>query len=57
MSPGLLISTGFDIKAAVPGGVWLQKDREVYFCNTGRAADGETLCWKLRVPVKGQRCQ
>jgi hypothetical protein len=57
MSPGLLISTGFDIKAAIPGGVWLQKDREVYFCNTGRAADGESLCWKLRVPVKGQACQ
>jgi len=57
MSPGLLISTGFDIKAAIPGGVWLQKDREVYFCNSGRAAEGETLCWKLRVPVKGQPCQ
>lgn len=57
MSPGLLISTGFDIKAAIPGGLWLQKDREVYFCNSGRAADGEILCWKLRVPVKGQSCQ
>ena len=57
MSPGLLISTGFDIKAAIPGGLWLQKDKEVYFCNSGRAADGETLCWKLRIPVKGQACQ
>ena len=57
MSPGLLITTGFDIKAAIPGGLWLQKDKEVYFCNSGRAADGETLCWKLRVPVKGQSCQ
>lgn len=57
MSPGLLISTGFDIKAAIPGGLWLQKDREVYFCNSGRAAEGENLCWKLRVPVKGQSCQ
>ena len=57
MSPGLLNSTGFDIKAAIPGGLWMQKDKDVYFCNSGRAADGETLCWKLRVPVKGQSCQ
>lgn len=57
MSPGLLISTGFDIKAAIPGGLWMQKDKEVYFCNSGRAADGEILCWRLRVPVKGQSCQ
>ena len=44
-------------KAAVPGGLWLQKQKDVYFCNSGRAADGEMLCWKLRVPVKGQPCQ
>jgi hypothetical protein len=56
-SSALLISTGFEIKAAVPGGLWLQKDKDVYFCNSGRASDGEMLCWKLRVPVKGQPCQ
>ena len=57
MSSALLINTGFDIKAAIPGGLWLQKDKEVYFCNSGRATDGEIICWKLRVPVKGQVCQ
>jgi hypothetical protein len=56
-SSALLLSTGFEIKAAVPGGLWLQKQKDVYFCNSGRAADGEMLCWKLRVPVKGQPCQ
>ncbi len=56
-SSALLLSTGFEIKAAVPGGLWLQKQKDVYFCNSGQAADGEMLCWKLRVPVKGQPCQ
>ena len=57
LSAGLLISMGYQIQAAIPGGLWMQKDKEVYFCNSGRAADGETLSWKLRVPVKGQSCQ
>lgn len=51
-----LIARGFDIKAAVVGGLWIQKDREVYFCNSGRAGDSDTLCWRLREPVKGQPC-
>ena len=52
-----LINRGYEIKAAVPGGLWVQKDREVYFCNSGRAIDNEILCWRLREPVKGQICQ
>jgi hypothetical protein len=56
-SPALLVSTGFEIRSAIPGGLWLQKDKEVFFCNSGRATDSEVLCWKLRVPVKGQPCQ
>ncbi len=56
-SAASLISRGFDIKAAVVGGLWIQKDREVYFCNSGRATDAENLCWRLREPVKGQPCQ
>lgn len=55
-SPALLINTGFEIKGSVPGGLWLQKEKEVYFCNSGRAAEGEVLCWKLRIPVRGQPC-
>jgi hypothetical protein len=57
MSAAALINRGFDIKAAVPGGLWVQKDREVYFCNSGRALDNDVLCWRLREPVKGQVCQ
>lgn len=56
LSPALLINTGFEIKAAIPGGLWLQKDKEVYFCNSGRAAVSEILCWKLRIPVRVQSC-
>ena len=57
VSAAALITRGYDIKAAVPGGLWVQKDREVYFCNSGRALDNEILCWRLREPIKGQACQ
>jgi hypothetical protein len=57
VSAASLITRGYDIKAAVPGGLWVQKDREVFFCNSGRALDNEILCWRLREPVKGQACQ
>ncbi|SEO24255.1 hypothetical protein SAMN02990966_01331 [Rhodospirillales bacterium URHD0017] len=57
VSAAALITRGYDIKAAVPGGLWVQKDREVYFCNSGRALDNDVLCWRLREPVKGQVCQ
>lgn len=57
VSAAALIGRGYDIKAAVPGGLWVQKDREVYFCNSGRALDTDVLCWRLREPVKGQTCQ
>jgi hypothetical protein len=57
VSAAALITRGYDIKAAVPGGLWVQKDREVYFCNSGRALDNDVLCWRLREPVKGQICQ
>lgn len=57
VSAAALITRGYDIKAAVPGGLWVQKDREVYFCNSGRALDNDVLCWRLREPVKGQLCQ
>jgi hypothetical protein len=57
VSAAALISKGYDIKAAIPGGLWIQKDREVYFCNSGRALDNDVICWRLREPVKGQPCQ
>ncbi len=57
VSAAALINRGYDIKAAIPGGLWVQKDREVYFCNSGRALDDEVLCWRLREPLKGQACQ
>lgn len=59
--PGLsaadLLGRNYVIKAAVPGGVWLQKKSEVFYCNAGVTRDDETMCWKLRVPLKGQNCR
>ena len=50
-----LLAESFEIKAAVPGGggVWLQK-KTVFFCNSGVTRDDETMCWKIRAPLKGQ---
>ncbi|UYN96860.1 MAG: hypothetical protein KIT25_08020 [Enhydrobacter sp.] len=52
-----LIGSGFDIKAGWPGGLWLQKGKETYFCNPGIAREGAALCWTLREPVTGHPCQ
>ncbi|WP_289295772.1 hypothetical protein [uncultured Reyranella sp.] len=51
-----LLSDSYEIKAAVPGGVWLQKKKDVFYCNAGVTRDDETMCWKIRAPVKGQNC-
>lgn len=51
-----LLAKDFDIKAAVPGGLWLQKKQEVFYCNSGVVKDGDTMCWKLHKPVAGQNC-
>jgi hypothetical protein len=51
-----LLSDGYEIKAAVPGGLWLQKRKDVYYCNAGIIRDDETMCWKIRAPLKGQNC-
>ncbi len=58
--PGLstsdLLADSYEIKAAVPGGVWLQKKKDVFYCNSGVTRDDETMCWKIRAPLKGQDC-
>lgn len=51
-----LLTAGYNIVAAVPGGVWLQKDREAYYCNSARVREGEAICWRLREPSKAA-CQ
>ena len=60
-APGItaasLIANSFEIKAGWPGGLWLQKGRETFLCNTGRVPDNEPICWTLREPVKGSPCQ
>lgn len=56
-SPASLVKAGYTIVGAVTGGIWLQKDRDVLYCNSGRVPEGEVLCWKLREPLKGQPCQ
>ena len=52
-----LLTGGFEIKAAIPGGLWLQKAKETYYCTTNRVPDGQAVCWSLRVPVTGQPCE
>lgn len=51
-----LVSNGYEIKAAVPGGLWLQRQKDVFFCNSGITADDDTMCWKLSAPLKAQGC-
>lgn len=56
-TPAGLIATGYDIKAAVTGGLWLQKDRDVFYCNSaGRLEEKQSLCWQLREPAAGGLC-
>ena len=51
-----LLADSYEIKAAVTGGVWLQKKKDVFYCNSGVTRDDETMCWKIRAPLKGQNC-
>jgi hypothetical protein len=51
-----LFAAGYTVAAAVPGGLWLQKGKELTYCNAARAREGEVICWKLREPLKGQAC-
>jgi hypothetical protein len=57
ITPASLIAGGFDIKAGWAGGLWLQKGKETYFCNTGRVPDNQAVCWTLREPLPGQSCE
>ena len=43
-----MIRAGYEIKAAVPNGLWLQKDKDVYYCNSGRPIEGDVQCWQMR---------
>ena len=43
-----LIRAGYEIKAAVPNGLWLQKDKDLYYCNSGRPIEGDVQCWQMR---------
>ncbi len=43
-----MIRAGYEIRAAVPNGLWLQKDKDVYYCNSGRPIEGDVQCWQMR---------
>ena len=43
-----IIRAGYEIKAAVPNGLWLQKDKDLYYCNSGRPIEGDVQCWQMR---------
>lgn len=57
ITPAQLLGRGFDIKAGWPGGLWLQKDKEAFFCNSGRTLEGSVICWTLGALVKSATCQ
>ena len=52
---GLLVED-YQIKSAVPGGLWLQKNKDAFYCNSGVVADGDTMCWKLVRPSGTASC-
>src|SRR5262245_45929932 len=37
-----LLTEDYQIRGAVPGGLWLQKNKDAFFCNSGLVADGDT---------------
>jgi|GEM_PF-661658 len=43
-----MIRAGYEIKAAVPNGLWLQREKDVYYCSSGRPIEGEVQCWQMR---------
>lgn len=43
-----MIRAGYEIKAAVPNGLWLQKEKDVYYCSSGRPIEGDVQCWQMR---------
>jgi hypothetical protein len=43
-----MIRAGYEIKAAVPNGLWLQKDKDLYYCNSGRPIEGDVQCFQMR---------
>src|SRR5579872_1443395 len=56
-SAAALLTAGYKITAAIPGGLWLQKDSDSVYCNVSLSRDGEVLCSKLRTPVATQVCR
>ena len=57
ITPAQLLGRGFEIKTGWPGGLWLQKDKDAYFCNSGRTTTGTVICWTMTDPVAGASCQ
>ena len=51
-----LLTEEYQIKGAVPGGLWLQKNKDAFYCNSGLVADGDTMCWKLVRPASTASC-
>jgi hypothetical protein len=56
ITPAKLLRDGYEIRAGWPGGLWFQKGKDAYFCNSGRALEGALLCWTLQDPKGGAAC-
>lgn len=52
-----LLRDGYEIRAGWPGGLWFQKGKDAYFCNSGRVLEGALLCWVLQDPKGGAACE
>lgn len=57
VTPAQLLRDGYEIRAGWPGGLWFQKSKDAYFCNSGRVLEGAVLCWTMQEPVNGASCQ
>ncbi|MFZ5778738.1 MAG: hypothetical protein ACOY4R_00850 [Pseudomonadota bacterium] len=51
-----LLADNYEIRASVPGGLWLQKQQDAFYCNAGIVAEGDTMCWKLVRPTRTESC-
>lgn len=51
-----LLADNYEIRASVPGGLWLQKQKDAFYCNAGIVAEGDTMCWKLVRLTRTESC-
>ena len=56
VSAASILAEDYEIKSSVPGGLWLQKKKDAFYCNAGLVAEGDTMCWQLVRPMNSESC-